>query len=223
MDTVDFLSTVPLLRGVGREDLARFAELTRTRKCARGSVILSVNDPGNSLFIVREGRVKIVLSDAGREIILGILGPGSHFGELALIDGEPRSANVVAMDETELIVLMREDFQRRVQESPALAWALLLELSHRLRKADSQIGSLALLDVEGRMARLFLDSADEGGAPMIKKRLTHQVIAQMIGASRETVSRAMTEFQNRGLITVDRRQITITDRQRLEAMAQIRV
>jgi CRP-like cAMP-binding protein len=97
------------------------------------------------------------------------------------------------------------------------------ELSRRLRRADEQIGSLVLLDVDGRIARLLLDAAGEGGTAIIERRLTHQTIAQMIGASRETVSRAMREFQERKLITVVRRQISIADRAGLEALAQVKV
>ena len=126
-------------------------------------------------------------------------------------------------DDAKLLILRRDDFRRRVAESPAVAWAMLVELSRRLRRADEQIGSLVLLDIHGRIARLLLDAADEGGASTITKPLTHQTIAQMIGASRETVSRAMREFQDRGLISVERRQITIADRGQLEQMAHVRV
>jgi CRP-like cAMP-binding protein len=219
----DFLSTVQLLSGLDATELARFAELTRERSYPKGSVILFENDPGDSLFIVRSGRVKVVLiGEDGREVILGMLGVGHHFGELSLIDSQPRSAHVIAMEDSTLLVLRREDFRRRVQESPAVAWALLVELSRRLRRADEQIGSLVLLDVDGRIARLLLDAADEGGDATIQKRLTHQTIAQMIGASRETVSRAMREFQDRGLIAVHHRQITVADRAGLEQLAQVR-
>jgi CRP/FNR family cyclic AMP-dependent transcriptional regulator len=165
----------------------------------------------------------VLVGEDGREVILSVLGVGEHFGELSLIDGQPRSAHVIAMDDAKLLILRRDDFRRRVAESPAVAWAMLVELSRRLRRADEQIGSLVLLDVHGRIARLLLDAADEGGAPTITKPLTHQTIAQMIGASRETVSRAMREFQDRGLISVERRQITISDRGQLEQMAHVRV
>ncbi|MDQ6885906.1 MAG: Crp/Fnr family transcriptional regulator [Gemmatimonadota bacterium] len=226
LSTVDFLATVPLLSGVDRVELGKFAELTRERSYPRSSVILFEDDPGDSLFIVRQGRVKVVLiGEDGREVILGILGVGSHFGELSLIDGEPRSAHVIAMDESLLIVLRREDFRRRVQESPSVAWALLGELSRRLRRADAKIGSLVLLDVDGRIARLLLDAADESASAggVIEKRLTHQTIAQIIGASRETVSRAMRDFQTRGLIAVQRRQVIISDRPGLEKLAHVRL
>jgi CRP/FNR family cyclic AMP-dependent transcriptional regulator len=224
VDTTDFLSTVPLLSGLDASEIARFAELTRERAYPRGSIIVFEDDPGDSLFIVRAGRVKVVLiGEDGREVILGILGVGDHFGELSLIDGQPRSAHVIAMEDSQLIVLRREDFRRRVEESPAVAWALLVELSRRLRRADEQIGRLVLLDVDGRIARLLLDAAAESGGTTIEKRLTHQTIAQMIGASRETVSRAMRSFQDRGLISVHRRQISIADRPGLERLAQVRV
>jgi CRP-like cAMP-binding protein len=224
MQTSDFLATVPLFSGLDQSELSKFADVTRERSYPKGSVILFEDDPGDSLFIVRSGRVKVVLiGEDGREVILGVLGVSEHFGELSLIDSRPRSAHVIAMDDAALIVLRREDFRRRVHESPSVAWALLVELSRRLRRADEQIGSLVLLDVDGRIARLLLDAADETGSDTIGKRLTHQTIAQMIGASRETVSRAMREFQERGLIAVQRRQITIADRPRLEQLAHVRV
>ena len=222
MQTTDFLSTVSLLHGLDNAELTRFAELTRERNYPKGSVILFEDDPGDSLFIVKSGRVKVVLvGEDGREVILGMLGVGEHFGELALIDGKPRSAHVIAVDDSELIILRREDFRRRVEDSAPLAWALLSALSKRLRRADEQIGGLVLLDVHGRIARLLADSANATGT--IEKKLTHQMIAQMIGASRETVSRAMRDFQDRGLITVQRRQITLADRPALERMAHLRV
>jgi len=224
VDAAHFLGTVPLLSGLAPAELARMAEVTRERSYPKGSVIVFEDDPGDSLFIVREGRVKVVLiGEDGREVILDLLGVGEHFGELSLIDGHPRSAHVIAMEDSRLIVLRREDFRRRVEASPTVGWALLVELSRRLRRADEQIGSLVLLDVDGRIARLLLDAAAESGGTTIEKRLTHQTIAQMIGASRETVSRAMRIFQDQGLIKVVRRQISIADRVRLERLAQVRV
>jgi CRP-like cAMP-binding protein len=222
MQTTEFLATVPLLQGLDDAELTRLAELMRERSYPKGSIILFEDDPGDSLFIVRSGRVKVVLvGEDGREVILTILGPGEHFGELSLIDGQPRSAHVIAVEDTQLVVLRREDFRKRVDQSPALAWALLTALSRRLRRADEQIGRLVLLDVHGRIAKLLLDNAGPDG--VIEKRLTHQTIAQMIGASRETVSRAMREFQERGLIDVHRRQISIADRAGLERSAQVQM
>jgi CRP/FNR family transcriptional regulator, cyclic AMP receptor protein len=222
--TADFLSTVPLFGGLDQIELQRFAELTREKFYPRGSVILFENDPGDSLFVVRQGRVKVVLiGEDGREVILGVLGVGEHFGELSLIDDRPRSAHVIAMDDSHLLVLRREDFRKRVESSPAVAWSLLTEMSRRLRRADEKIGGLVLLDVPGRIARLLLDLAAEGGGDTIEKALTHQTIAQMIGASRETVSRAMKDFQDANWVTVERRRITISDRVALENRAQARM
>ena len=222
--TADFLSTVPLFGGLDRSALQQFADLTRERAYPRGSVILFEDDPGDSLFVVRKGRVKVVLiAEDGREVILGVLGVGEHFGELSLIDGRPRSAHVIAMEDSNLLVLRRDDFRRRVESSPAVAWLLLTELSRRLRQADDKIGGLVLLDVPGRISRLLLELAEEAGGPAIDRPLTHQTIAQMIGASRETVSRAMKEFQDSGWIAVARRRITLVDRKALEQRAQVRV
>ncbi len=223
MNTADFLTTVPLFKSLGSE-VAHFAGLAREKSYPRGSVILFEDDPGDSLFVVRDGRVKVVLvAEDGREVILGILGVGEHFGELSLIDDQPRSAHVVAMEDSTLLVLRREDFRRRVEQNPQVAWALLMELSRRLRRADEKIGSLVLLDVPGRIARVILDAAEEGGTEEIEKPLTHQTIAHVIGASRETVSRAMREFVDAGWISTERRRIRITNRGALEKRSQQRL
>lgn len=222
-NTTEFLATVPLFKGLEGLDLARFGELLREKNYPKGSIILFEDDPGDALFIVRAGRVKVVLvADDGREVILGLLGAGDHFGELSLIDDQPRSAHVIAMEDSELLVLRRDDFRRRVEQSPSVAWSLLTELSRRLRRADGKIGSLVLLDVPARIARMLLDTADEGGSAVIEKPLTHQTIAHIIGASRETVSRAMREFQDSGWLTTERRRIRIVDRAALEHRARQR-
>src|ERR1039457_5363040 len=115
MNTADFLATVPLFKSLDGAELAHFALLVREKSYPKGSVILFEDDPGDALFIVREGRVKVVLvAEDGREVILGILGVGDHFGELSLIDDQPRSAHVIAMEDAILLVLRREDFRKRV-------------------------------------------------------------------------------------------------------------
>lgn len=223
MEIVDFLRTVPLFGKLDDQELQRFGELTRQKHYPRGSVIVFEEDPGDSLFVVRQGRVKVVLiGEDGREIILGVLGVGEHFGELSLIDEQPRSAHVIAMEDTDLLVLRRDDFRRRVETSPSVAWSLMVELSRRLRRADGKIHGLALLDVPGRMARLLLDFAAENAGGRIEKPLTHQTIANMIGASRETVSRTMREFELQGWISVERRRISIANRDALKRCAQAR-
>lgn len=217
----DFLGTVPLFRDLDRAALKSFAEITREHRYGKGTMIVSEGDPGEALYIVRAGEVKVVLAaEDGREVILGVLGVGAHFGELALIDGRARSAHVIATQTSSLLILRRADFRRQVEAQPAVAWALLTELSRRLRQADGTIGSLVLLDVPGRVARVLVENATPGSPATLVKPLTHQVIAHMVGASRETVSRAMSEFQEQGWISVVRRTVTITDRAALEARAR---
>jgi len=219
-----FLATVPLFKSLDTEERERFAELVREKSYPKGSVILFEDDPGDALFVIRSGRVKVVLlAEDGREVILGLLGVGEHFGELSLIDDQPRSAHVIAMEESSILVLRREDFRRRVEASPNVAWALLQELSRRLRRADEKIGNLVLLDVPGRIARLLLDAAKECGNDLIDKPLTHQTIAQVIGASRETVSRALREFQENGWVSTERRRIRLLDKVALRERTQPRV
>lgn len=210
---LEVLRQVPLFRELPESELVAFADLTRERAYPKGSVILFEKDKGDSLYLVASGQVKVVLiGEDGREVILSVLGEGSFFGEMALIDDSPRSAHVIAMDDSVLLTLRREDFQHRLRSSPEVAISLLRELSRRLRRADEKIGSLVLLDVNGRVADLLLRAASEEGGECIKRKLTHHTIAQMIGSSRETVSRTMRDFVERGFIQVTRKDITITNR-----------
>jgi CRP/FNR family cyclic AMP-dependent transcriptional regulator len=223
MSATDVLRKVPLFSDLSEAELARFADVTREREYPKNSVILFEDDPGDALYIVSAGQVKVVLiGEDGREVILSVLGDGDFFGEMALIDDEPRSAHVIAMRDSQLLVLRRDDFQAQLVVQPKIGLKLLRVLVQRLRRADEKIGGLVLLDVNGRVARLLLDMADEGGGPKITRRLTHHTIAQMIGSSRETVSRAMRELVDRGLIDVTRREISIRNRDGLASLAGAR-
>jgi CRP/FNR family transcriptional regulator, cyclic AMP receptor protein len=220
MSATEVLRRVPLFNDLSEVELQRFAEVAREREYPKNSVILFEDDPGDALYIVSTGQVKVVLiGEDGREVILSVLGDGDFFGEMALIDDEPRSAHVIAMKDSHLLVLRRDDFQAQIERHPQIALKLLRVLVQRLRRADEKIGGLVLLDVNGRVAQLLLDLANESGGPKITRRLTHHTIAQMIGSSRETVSRAMRELVDRGLIEVSRREITIRQREALESMA----
>ena len=213
---IDVLKSVPLFSQLSEEDVQAFAALTRERSYPKGSVIVFEDDPGDALYLVAGGQVKVVLiGEDGREVILSVLGEGSFFGEMALIDDQPRSAHVIAMENSRLLLLRRDDFQARLLQSPAVAISLLAELSGRLRLADEKIGSLVLLDVNGRVAALLLRLAKDEGGDTITKKLTHHTIAQMIGSSRETVSRTMRALVERDIITVSRREITLQDRRAL--------
>ena len=217
----DFLASVPLFQRLSTPELRGFAEFTREQRYVRGAVIVRQGDPGDALYVVRSGAVKVVLiGNDGREVILGTLGVGDHFGELSLIDDQPRSAHVLATQATTLLVLRREDFRRQVERQPRVAWALMAELSRRLRQADAKIGGLVMLDVPARVARLLLDRATANGNAIIERPPTHETMAHMIGASRETVSRAMRELQDAGLVSVERRVITITDAAGLNVRAR---
>jgi CRP/FNR family cyclic AMP-dependent transcriptional regulator len=218
--TAEFLASVPLFQHLAHAELQAFGALTREMRFPRAALIVRQGDPGDALYVVRAGAVKVAVSgDDGREVILDTLGVGDHFGELALLDGGPRSAHVVATEATILYVLRRDDFRREVERRPNVAWALLVELSRRLREADAKITGLVLLDVPGRVARLLLDRA-EGQPPVVARAPTHEMMAQMIGASRETVSRAMSELQKVGLIQAERRTITVLDPEGLARRAQ---
>lgn len=221
MSPAAVLQKVPLFSQLAPVELQRVVEVVRERAYPKNSVILFEDDPGDALYVVAEGQVKVVLiGEDGREVILSVLGTGEFFGEMALIDDEPRSAHVIAMEDSSLLVLRREEFQGILRQSPGIAVALLRELSRRLRRVDEKVGSLVLLDVNGRVAQLLLELADEekDGA-RITRRLTHHTIAQMIGSSRETVSRTMRELVDKGFIHVSRRDIEIRDRPGLEAAA----
>jgi len=220
VSVVETLRRVPLFAQLGDDDLDRLAAMARERPYPRNSVIVFEDDPGDALFIVGVGQVKVVLvGEDGREVILAVLGPGDFFGELALIDDEPRSAHVIAMDDARLLVLRRDDFQQALETHPRIALGMLRTLSRRLRRADDQIGSLVLLDVYGRVARVLLELAGKEGD--LVKRVTHATIAQMIGSSRETVSRTLRELADHGLIDVSPRGIRIADRRALRAAAKL--
>jgi len=220
VSTTAILLKVPLFSQLEPAELERVTEISRERTYPRNSVILFEDDPGDALYVVAEGQVKVVLiGEDGREVILSVLGEGEFFGEMALIDDEPRSAHVIAMEDSTLLVLRREDFQGILKQTPSIALALLRELSRRLRRVDEKVGSLVLLDVNGRVAQLLLDLADEAASNRITRRLTHHTIAQMIGSSRETVSRTMRELVDKGYIEVSRREILIRDRAALEVSA----
>lgn len=220
MSVSDTLRGVPLFAHLGDEELGRVAAVARERTYPKNSVILFEDDPGDALYVVVTGQVKVVLvGEDGREVILAVLGGGDFFGEMALIDDEPRSAHVIAMEDARLLVLRREDFHAALEVHPRIALGLLRALSRRLRRADDKIGALVMLDVLGRVARLLLELADETDGVRVTQRVTHHTIAQMVGSSRETVSRTMRELTDRGLIGIERKAIIVKNRKALEAAA----
>jgi CRP/FNR family cyclic AMP-dependent transcriptional regulator len=167
------------------------------------------------MYVIASGKVKVVLyGQTGREIILSMLKGGDFFGEMSLFDRQPRSANVVAVAETALLTLDRDAFHQHLLANPSTALAILAEMSRRLRHADEVIGNLALLDVYARVARVIRELAlkqgeQVDGGILIRERPTQQEIAGLVGTSRETVSRALSEFTRRGLLEVEGKQVLV--------------
>jgi CRP/FNR family transcriptional regulator, cyclic AMP receptor protein len=207
------LKAVPLFSSFPDEQLRMLALVVTRRSAARSSTVMATGDLTDSLYIVLSGRLKVMMSDAdGKEVILSILGPGEFFGEMGLIDDSPRSASVVAIESCELLCIAKRDFKKCLAENFEMAMAVMRGLVRRLREADRKIGSLALLDVYGRVARLLLDMSENvEGEKVVTKRLPKQDIAKMIGASREMVSRVMKDLQMGGYIEVRGTNIVLRD------------
>ncbi|RMF17046.1 MAG: Crp/Fnr family transcriptional regulator [Candidatus Dadabacteria bacterium] len=217
-EKLELLSKVSLFRNWDEAQLQRLASLSDELHFERDTVVLQQEEAGKSLYVILEGRVKIVLyGDDGKEIILTTMSDGEFFGEMALLDGGPRSASVVTLDTSRLLRLRRDAFMNYLREQPDLALAVLEELSRRLRRADSKIGSLALMDVYGRVARVLRELAEKEGVEqgdriVIDNRPTHQEIAGMAGTSRETVSRILGDLARSGLIEMCGRQLILNER-----------
>lgn len=199
------LRNVPLFSGLTESELEKLSRVSVRKRVERGAFIVRAAESTDSLYSLLAGRAKVTNTDEeGREIILAWLGPGEFFGEMGLIDGSPRSANVVASETCELLVLNKDDFQRCMQDNFQVAQKLMQILVRRLREADRKIESLALLDVYGRVARLLLElSVEESGRRIVKKKISKQDMARMIGASREMVSKVMRDLELSGYIATE--------------------
>src|SRR5262245_7159081 len=214
MDEKELLRTVPIFAELSDEDITSLARLTTRRRYPKDTVVFFENEEGDSFFMILEGRIKVtILGDDGREIILSVLGPGDFFGEMALLDNEPRSATAIAVEESELLILQRTDFQG-VATKRTITGALIRVLTARLRRANHQISTLALLDVYGRVARVILDMAREEGKRLKDgriafRRATHQEIANRIGTTRETVTRMLKDLERQGLIQVEGKELVV--------------
>ncbi len=215
MNERELLKTVPIFAELSEADMETLARLATRRRYPKDTVVFFENDEGDALFMILEGRIRVtILGDDGREIILTVLGPGDFFGEMSLLDQEPRSATAIAAEDTELVALHRADFQGLLSENPSISAALIRVLNNRLRRANQQISTLALLDVYGRVARVILEMArDEGrrlkDGRIAFRRATHQEIANRIGTTRETVTRMLKDLERQGLIQVDGREIVL--------------
>jgi len=199
------------------EILDKISSLMQKRLYKRNNMILMEEDVGDTLFILNQGSVKITrLSDDGREVILSILGDGDFFGEMSIFDGESRSANVIALEDSEVFVLKRGDFLELLEKHPKIAIALLQELAIRLRRSDQQIEGLSLSDAENRIAMSIIRLAEDLGVIKLGQVIIdnlpfQQDIANMAGTSRETVSRMLKLLERKGWIQRKGRQLIITN------------
>ncbi len=191
------------------EELEALEKVAAIKTFPKNTVLFSEGDPSDSFYAICNGKVSVGIYDEdGREVILSFLGPGDYFGEMALVDDEPRSALVMTRENSELLVISKKDFKNILETSPGITLNLLKGILKRLREANKKIESLALMNVYGRVARLLTQMAGEDNS-VIEDRLTHQDIASMIGASREMVSRVLKDLDRNGYISIQKKRIFI--------------
>ncbi len=202
LSNLDLIRRVPLFSMLTNDQAQGIADSVVKRRFRRGEIIVEHLRKSNALFILLTGRARVLTSDSrGREVILAVLQPGDYVGEMSLIDNEPHSATVRAEVQTDMLILGRTEFARCLPENSSLSYAIMRGLVQRLRNADRQIESLALLDVYGRVARTLLDMAeDQGDLKVIRTKVSRQDLAKVVGASREMVSRVMKDLEERGMV-----------------------
>jgi CRP/FNR family cyclic AMP-dependent transcriptional regulator len=201
-----FFRNFVLFAELDDRELGSIAAVAKVRRYAKDDVIFHADETGDVFCLIRSGRVKVTMtSPEGKEIILSVLGPGDFFGEMSLLDNEPRSATVIATEPLEVVTIWRSDFLQILNENFSITRKVLAELSRRLRTASGRIESLATMDVYGRLARYFLELAAQQGklvdnGYIAVTRPTHQSIANTIGTSRETVSRLIHDLMRQNLL-----------------------
>jgi CRP-like cAMP-binding protein len=222
MSGLEILKNGSFLASLADQELDSLAECLGRRTFARGVIIFHKDSPGRTLYIIESGKVRIfVLSESGREISVNIYGPGDVFGELALLDGLPRSAAAMVVEKATVLTLHRDDFLRHLREYPHIARSIIEVLSARLRYATVYAESLVFLDVYGRVAEKLLELADRygverGEAIEIDLQLTQAELASWVAATREHVNKVLGAFRDQGLIRIEGRKIKVLDRPRLQ-------
>ena len=209
------LKAVPFFTQMNDQELDVIRSLAIEKSYPKNAVVLTEGEIGDSLYMIESGRVKVFIGDEdGREIILKLLGPGHFFGEMAMIDQQPRSASVTTQEASTLLVLTHAAFEACVERAPRIANMVLRVLAQRVREADRKIGTLALMDVYGRVASTLLELAvNKNGQLVVSEKLSQQDIANMVGASREMVNRILKDLSDRGFISVESKSITIINRE----------
>jgi len=214
---VTLLKYVPLFSELSDRDLLEISKVAVTQVFRKDNMILIEEEVGSTMFVILEGRVKISrISEEGREVILSILSEGDFFGEMSILDGQARSANVVTLEDATILVIHREDFLQMLHDYPQIAINLLKELAHRLRRSDSQIKSLSLQNATGKVASTLLRIADDSGKihlgqVEIPKLPPQQDLANMAGTSRETISRVLKTLTEQGYLRKEGNKIIILD------------
>ena len=210
---LSLLRTIPLFAGLSGTELEQLEKMAVCRKVLRNKTIVHVGDSTDSIFVIVSGSAKVLNRDVeGNEVILAVLAAGECFGEMGLIDGSPRSADVVASENCELLEISKSDFTKALAGNVDLCLNIMKSLVLRLREANRKIESLALMDVYGRVAKLLLDLSEvENGLRVIRRKITKQDMAKMIGASREMVSRVMKDLETSGYIRVEQGRIVLAE------------
>ena len=219
-DPRELLKKAPLFSQLSNETLGDLAAQLRRRTFRRDTIIFHKDQAGDALYVVDSGRIRIFLPTAGgEELTVDVAGPGDVFGELALLDGRPRSASAESLEDAVTFSISREEFQKYLARNPTLAVSLVELLSSRLRHVTEYAESLAFLDVHARLARMLLEMAERYGVQKdgteIDFDLTQADLGTMVGATRERVNRALAAFRAQGLIELRGRKIVLLDTNRL--------
>jgi CRP-like cAMP-binding protein len=216
----------PLFRQLALDDAQALVDSMEETHLPRGEVLFHEGDSGDRVFVVIEGKVKLGRhASDGRENLLAILGPGQMFGELSLFDPGPRSATVTAVTDSVLLWFSHEKLLEWLDGRPEVARGMLAQLAGRLRRANDIVADLVFSDVPGRVAKALLDLSTRFGAPAesgirVAHDLTQEELAQLVGASRETVNKALADFSGRGWIRLEQRSVVLLDVERLRRRAR---
>jgi len=221
------IAQIPLFQTLDDDDIHHLAASLRRRPLKRGEVLFRKGDEGSTLYVITKGSVKIILpSRWGDEMAPAILSEGDFFGEMALFDGMPRSADVIAVEDTELLALNRADFLRFIRGKDKAVESFLTYLSLRLRRTDDLLGDACFLPVASRLAKRFAELAEAWGVPekegvLIDLKLTQTDLASMVGATRESVNKEMALLKKDGIIAMRAGKTFIIDVARLRRRARI--
>ena len=201
----------PLFSDLSSEDIELITQYGKIRNYPKNSILINKDDESDAFYIIKEGKVKVYITDElGASIILRYQGSGEYFGELALIDEEPRSASVSTVQNSVIVYVSRGQFEKCLNENPALAIKLLRFMSRRIRKLTEDLSNCALMPVYQRVRTKLLEMATEqNGSFIITERLTHQELAGLVGCGREMVSRVMGRLQHGGYIHIENKEISI--------------